>query len=217
MVEHGEREQQGLQVEGLAGRVVLGEVHQRVGMPAERRVGVADQRDDACPFREAVVQRRDALARRAGQGGDDGKRRGADERRAGEDEFGGDLAAGADSGAPGQQLLGGLHQDGGSPGAEEGDPVDSLSRAPPRRRGGAPPGPPHRSGCARNAPRRTPACASSPLILSGRYTQIRLASPGRSAYVLDEAGAATRRSGVATYPSRPGVPPSEPPAPGPSA
>src|ERR1700693_2325731 len=63
-----QRDQQGLQVEGFAGGVVLGEIHERlIGAPGERRIGMANERQSRCTPRLAVLERSDALLRRPGK------------------------------------------------------------------------------------------------------------------------------------------------------
>jgi hypothetical protein len=113
-------QEQGLEVEGLRRRVVLGEVHQaRVGLVGERRAGMAGHRDDPGACRLAVVEGGDALLRGAGQRRDDDERLRPEEGRLADHQLGGLLEVHRQRRSPLQQVGRRLHEDPGAAGAGE--------------------------------------------------------------------------------------------------
>ena len=133
-----ERDQQGLQIEGLGRRVVLGEVDEgMVRLLAERRVLVADERDDAGTLLAAELKRRHRFLRGAGERGDDDDRTLAQCLVAGGHQLGGDLHEGWEAGAALQQQSRGLHEDRRTAGAEEEDVAGTLRHAARRWRHGS--------------------------------------------------------------------------------
>ena len=125
----GERDQQRLQIEGLGGRVVLGEVDEGVvGLLAEWRILVADQGDDGGATGLAELQRRHRFTCGARERRDDDDRVWPQRVVAGDHQFRRDLHEGGKARAALQQKGGGLHEDGGTAGTEEEDVLRPLGQ-----------------------------------------------------------------------------------------
>ena len=125
----GECNEQRLQIEGFAGRIVFDEIHEgMISLLAQRCILVADECDHGRALRLAEVQRRNRLPCCAGDGGNDDDRARTQRMVATRNELRGDFHIGRKAGAPLHQLCRRLHEDRSAARAEEEDVAGTLRK-----------------------------------------------------------------------------------------
>ena len=115
-----QRQEQGLEVERLARGVVLGKVHQaHVGLGGQRAVGVTREDEHPCTGSLHVVEDREALGSRAGEGRDHHEGVSSDDGRPGHHQLGRQDHVGAETRPVAEEVCGRLHEDAGATGPGE--------------------------------------------------------------------------------------------------